>query len=107
MNEWQPIETAPKDEVPVLLYCKATTGEMLDDLEVALIIGSWNDQAEAWESNGELINWMDPSCDWPKEEQYELEPIYWRHLPSLPDLNKYMFTSEEEELEEDSDGTHN
>lgn len=65
---WQPIETAPKDGTPVLLF----TGEGI--LEAYYLYGEWNQSAchSTYEGAGGVVI----SC----------KPTHWMPLPEAPKL---------------------
>lgn len=92
MSEWQPIETAPKDSVEVLLY---TPG--------GIAIGAWEDiEEDAPDQPGHDAGWYacGYSCDtvmWGRTEAagfvgpgylYEAtnQPTHWMPLPNPPRL---------------------
>lgn len=56
-NEWQPIDTAPKDGTPILI----TTNRVPEKMVIAL----WNENWSSAEGDGH-------------------RPLYWMPLPELP-----------------------
>lgn len=62
-GSWQPIATAPKEEIPVLLWWPYWSHEP--------VIGEWDKRCEQWESTASL------SSDGPG-------PTHWQPLPSPP-----------------------
>ena len=67
MTDWQPIETAPKDETTVLLYCP-----------------------ESWDTNGVRVGWWNGGA-WYAEEwssnpltDFYGKPTHWHPLPPPP-----------------------
>jgi hypothetical protein len=50
--QWQPIETAPKDGLSVLLY---------EDFEPAICAGYWGLESEAWISHRSQSFWRPPT----------------------------------------------
>jgi hypothetical protein len=69
-NDWQPMDTAPKDGTDVLLYCRydyrPNGGRLIRDIEV----GSW---ADPWDEFA-----------WISHDLRQLEPVAWRPLPLMP-----------------------
>ena len=75
MAEWMPIETAPKDETVVLLYCP----ESWDTDGVR--VGWWTD---SWAQGG----WFDDeAASGPLTGLYGM-PTHWQPLPSPPDSQR-------------------
>lgn len=68
--EWQPIETAPKDGTPILLYWPGHRGHIATNCFVA----RWNVLAEDWLSSGQPV--------WRGAGIYE--PTHWMPLPEPP-----------------------
>ena len=67
MSVWQPIETAPKDGTPILIY----EPPYFDATPHATYVCSWDTYKEAWvEHSGECY------------AQYE--PTHWMPLPEPP-----------------------
>lgn len=88
MNEWQPIETAPKDGTPLLLALsrKPDRNYMVYDICPRHAIGLW--QHGRWQSievedcgsmGGEETGWM-PDC-----VCLDLDPTHWMPLPKPPE----------------------
>lgn len=74
INEWQDINTAPKDGTPVLLYGDwrkyyYKDGELVsvDTIEGATVNGCWNDETGSWRGIFGFI-----------------EPTHWMPLPQPP-----------------------
>ena len=71
---WKPIETAPKDGRYVLLFCPEAfrTGydRTVPEREWGMIVGMWDDDADAWESIDD--------CYYPEGVSH------WMPLPSPP-----------------------
>lgn len=61
MSEWQPIETAPKDNIPILAYCKGDVCKV------------W------WQTD-----FLDGSQYWQNEADSEPQPTHWMPLPEPP-----------------------
>ena len=80
MNEWQPIETAPKDGSAVLL-CWATDAdgkavnwfEDLSTADVFVQVASW------WGDEGWVVY-----CDMVQEPRLHFVPTHWMPLPLPP-----------------------
>ena len=64
---WRPIETAPKDETYILLYCG-------DDFQA---VGYWS--TSIWVTKGGA--WIYDEC---RSDTVELEPTHWQPLPPPP-----------------------
>ncbi len=81
---WQPIGTAPKDEVPVLLYCPGLTGNVAREI----VVGVWRFDANRrtfgyWVSDvGQLDQGFAETGPW--IEYSELHPLMWAPLPARP-----------------------
>lgn len=82
---WRPIETAPKDETPVLLWLKAPLGpsdpqNWLPDGPLQVMVG-WYSALYGWRSTV-----CEPGCG---EDGYcswsEIYPTHWMPLPEPPD----------------------
>jgi hypothetical protein len=71
MSEWKPIETAPKDESTVIVYCQVSemVGTAYFDVRLIQGIYKW-----AW-----YWCWSDP------DEESDCYPTHWMPLPSPPD----------------------
>jgi hypothetical protein len=82
---WQPIETAPKDSVPVLLYCPGLKGNAARDV----VVGVWRFDANRrtfgfWVSDvGALDTGFSETGPW--IEYKELHPKAWAPLPAPPE----------------------
>ncbi len=65
---WQPIETAPKDGTPLLLF-----GRVAYSQELAQYVGFWG----RWDSaGGEFETWICSGPHW--------KPTHWMPLPDPP-----------------------
>ncbi len=81
---WQPMETAPKDDVPVLLYCPELKGYVAQEI----VVGVWRFDANRrsfgyWVSD---VGALDPGFGetGPWIEYLELHPRMWAPLPGCP-----------------------
>ena len=70
MSKWQPIETAPTDGTPILLwsitYNSICTGRSVGEV----VLGFYDDMKEEWFGS---------------EEKQTFEPTYWMSLPKPPE----------------------
>jgi len=74
LSEWQPIETAPKDGTPVLIFVPAYTRPTLGDFPAVMQVAHWYGFA-----GGEFA-WTEVHG-----EGYETyEPTHWMPLPGAP-----------------------
>lgn len=76
MSEWQPIETAPKDGTPILLYWP----HYPDEEKGVVWLG-------AWKVNDRLAKgYFSDSCEWDDFEMAEprYAPSHWQPLPPPP-----------------------
>jgi len=71
MTSWQPIETAPRDETPILAY---------DGTDITTVCGSEVLGRVSWELSVGMIS--DPGDSWPIERDFY--PTHWMPLPDLP-----------------------
>ena len=81
---WQPMSTAPKDDVPVLLYCPDLKGHVAQEI----VVGAWRFDANRrtfgyWVSD---VGQLDPGFaeTGPWIEYRELHPKMWAPLPARP-----------------------
>ena len=72
MTSWKPMEAAPKDGRPVLLWARLASVPPGDN-DFSQIIGFWDNSIKRWKVEPELLN---------KAEV--LIPIYWTELPPEP-----------------------
>lgn len=78
---WQPIETAPKDEGCLLLFCPGLSGQVADEV----VVGIWRFDANRrslgyWVSDvGVLDQGFAETGPW--IEYLELHPKFWARLP--------------------------
>jgi hypothetical protein len=83
---WQPMNTAPKDAMPVLLFCPHLKGHACREI----VVGVWRFDPNRrtfgyWESDvGALDNGFAETGPW--IEYSELHPERWSPLPAPPDL---------------------
>lgn len=88
-SEWQPIETAPRDGTPLLLYLKREPERHypLRGIVPNYAIGFW--EHRCWKAiegedcgsmGGEFTGWME---DW---VGLDLEPTHWLPLPPPPQM---------------------
>jgi hypothetical protein len=81
---WQAMNTAPKDTVPVLLYCPSLKGHVADQI----VVGVWRFDANRrsfgfWVSDvGILDSGFAETGPW--IEYRELQPKFWAPLPACP-----------------------
>lgn len=85
---WLPIESAPKDGTPVLLFA-----ETVHCRENRITVGWWDAQFKSEDYNeatDEIVwraAWTDATvASWGMEETSELQPRVWRPLPAPPAL---------------------
>ncbi len=82
--DWRPISTAPKDKIPVLLFCPRLKGHVADEI----VVGAWRFDANRrtfgyWVSDvGRLDNGFAETGPW--IEYHELQPEKWAPLPPIP-----------------------
>jgi len=85
---WQPMSTAPKDNVPVLLYCPELKGYVAREI----VVGAWRFDANRrtfgyWVSDvGQLDQGFAETGPW--IEYHELHPRMWAPLPACPEPPK-------------------
>jgi hypothetical protein len=84
LGVWQPMSNAPKDDVPVLLYCPGLKGHVAQEI----VVGVWRFDANRrsfgyWVSD---VGQLDPgfSETGPWIEYGELHPEMWMPLPARP-----------------------
>lgn len=85
---WQSMDSAPKDDVPVLLFCPDLTGHVAREI----VVGIWRFDANRrsfgyWVSD---VGALDPgfSETGPWIEYQELRPMMWAPLPACPETKK-------------------
>jgi hypothetical protein len=87
---WQPMETVPKDEGPLLLYCPGLSGHVADEI----VVGAWLFDANRrtfgyWTSDvGRLDLGFVETGPW--IEYPELHPLRWARLPPRPGEGEYL-----------------
>jgi len=85
---WQPMSTAPKDDVPVLLFCPDLKGHVAQEI----VVGAWRFDANRrtfgyWVSDvGQLDQGFAETGPW--IEYRELHPRMWAPLPACPEPPK-------------------
>lgn len=89
MSAWKPINSAPKDGSPILLWCpeKIDRREEVPGLSANTAIGFWLEGAwrsiEGEESGGSMgssrTGWMSGSWEW-----IEVTPTHWMEMPDPP-----------------------
>jgi hypothetical protein len=74
MAEWQPIETAPRDETEILLYCpKHYFGG-------GVYVGWWRGGGDGyWVAPGQYMDWNDSNVG-----AYSTSATHWMPLPNPP-----------------------
>lgn len=81
---WLPIDTAPKDEGPLLLFCPGLAGHVADEVVVGVwrfdpnrrSLGYWVSDVGALDAGfAETGPWI---------EYHELKPRHWARLPARP-----------------------
>ena len=76
-EEWQPIETAPKDGTRILVYGKYIWYDYEENSEVGIICAEW-----AWEDCYKTEgNWLSITVNHYVDYVY---PTHWMPLPSEP-----------------------
>ena len=81
---WQPMQTAPKDQTPVLLFCPRLTGHVADQV----VVGAWRFDPNRrslgyWVSDvGKLDDGGAETGPW--IEYSELQPERWAPLLECP-----------------------
>jgi len=81
---WQPMQTAPKDRGPLLLFCPGLSGHVADEV----VVGIWRFDPNRrtlgyWVSDvGALDRGFSETGPW--IEYPELHPDYWAPLPERP-----------------------
>lgn len=84
--DWQPMQTAPKDAVPVLLFCPGLKGHACREI----VVGVWRFDPNRrsfgyWVSDvGSLDSGFAETGPW--IEYHELHPERWSPLPAPPDV---------------------
>jgi len=73
-NEWQPIETAPRDGTDIILYEPATVS-----FPGELKTGKW---WNAWYGDETKPGWIISNCD--EEYGWYIEATHWMPLPKPP-----------------------
>ncbi len=87
---WQPMESAPKDEGPLLLFCPGLSGHVVDEI----VIGAWLFDANRrtfgyWTSDvGRLDLGFVETGPW--IEYAELHPERWARLPKRPHESDFI-----------------
>ena len=71
MNNWQPINTAPKDRRILLAY----ESDLFLLKKSNIITGQWNDANEIWEH--------DLCSNYSLDSIKEFQPIAWQELPTF------------------------
>lgn len=85
---WQPMQTAPRDEGPLLLFCPGLAGHVADEI----VVGTWRFDANRrslgyWVSDvGVLDAGFSETGPW--IEYPELRPECWARLPRHPKNEK-------------------
>jgi len=86
---WQPIETAPKDGTPILIYHKLFWEEWPEDIKDAHKGLTHGEDCEERVSNQSIASWESHCAGWLmcNIEIYELagEPTHWMPLPAPPE----------------------
>ncbi len=72
MSNWKPIESAPKNGTPVLLWARLK-GSPPGDNDFYAIVGFWHRSVERWKVSPEHLN---------REE--DLIALFWATLPESP-----------------------
>lgn len=87
---WQPMQTAPKDEGPLLLYCPGLIGHVANEI----VIGAWLFDENRrtfgyWTSDvGKLDLGFVETGPW--IEYSELHPKRWARLPPKPSEGEFI-----------------
>jgi hypothetical protein len=72
--EWQPIETAPKDGTPILVWRKAGI----------VWLAYWNDSFLHVQSDQHMPAWVVFDCEDPWFSETYQSPTHWQPLPEPP-----------------------
>ncbi len=77
MSGWQPIETAPKDGTPILVYCRFEK----------IVVADWG-ESSVWSNRktGQGMEWCYSECEGEYNSRYTCEPTHWMLLPEPPAL---------------------
>ena len=85
MREWQPIETAPLDGTPVLLFCPKIDSWTRFSGMSGIVVGWWS--GRCWYSDiGEPSVVGSEPYAVASFDREELNPTHWMQLPEPPDV---------------------
>ena len=89
MNEWMPIESAPMDGTPLLLYCGGMNSWNRLNGMPDIVVGIWTNNAwgAGWYSDvGDVDQGYESTGAYFEHEN--LHPSHWMPLPPTPDLGE-------------------
>lgn len=86
-DEWRPIETAPTDGTPLLLFCPGINSWNRPRGAPDIVVGLWTKElfTFGWYSDvGDIEHGYESTGEYFVHER--LRPTHWRLLPTPPDL---------------------
>lgn len=86
MCEWQPIETAPLDGTPLLLFCPGMNSWNRLEAMPDIVVGAWtysHSEAQAWYSDYGDVDYYESAGAY--FMHVGLHPTHWMPLPQPPE----------------------